>query len=415
MGPITLFDKSFLQSLSVDESVWFDHFFLVNVCPIFYGETLADLDKTVREGRTPEQEVGIIADKFPEKRGFPCAYHRDLCLDELLLGFSVPLTGQVPMYGGRRVESEGGRAAVFEPSPEADAFERWQRREFLEIEHQYARAWRRNAAILDMTGAAAAVEALGLSDRSKDLEQAKLFAARAVHHDEKPFVWISRTLNSLGATEGLRQQTLKRWVASGKLSLVDFAPYTAFVLEVEVFFQIALTSQLISSVRASNQLDIAYLFYLPFCMMFVSSDRLHQRCASLFLRPNQEFVWGPDLKANLGQINEHYLGLPESTREEGVYSFANEPPPIGNQAVRDLWTRLLPKWQDADTEHPDAIHPRAPTVDEVRKLAESPEMMTSQSDWVSGELDQVVIKRLIKGKKGSWYQMPAWLRRGGSA
>ena len=109
------------------------------------------------------------------------------------------------------------------------------------------------------------------------------------------------------------------------------------------------------------------------------------------------------------------LGLPESTREEGVYSFANEPPPIGNQAVRDLWTRLLPKWQDADTEHPDAIHPRAPTVDEVRKLAESPEMMTSQSDWVSGELDQVVIKRLIKGKKGSWYQMPAWLRRGGSA
>ena len=158
MAPITLFDKSFLQSLSVDESVWFDHFFLINVCPIFYGETLADLDKTVREGRTPEQEVGIIADKFPEMRAFPCTYHRDLCLDELLLGYSVPMTGQIPMRGGRRVESEGGRAAVFESSPEADAFQRWQKREFLEIEHQYARAWRRNAAVLDMAGAAAAVE-----------------------------------------------------------------------------------------------------------------------------------------------------------------------------------------------------------------------------------------------------------------
>ena len=53
MGPIALFDKSFLQSLSLDESVWFDHFFFVNVCPIFYGETLADLDKTVREGPHP--------------------------------------------------------------------------------------------------------------------------------------------------------------------------------------------------------------------------------------------------------------------------------------------------------------------------------------------------------------------------
>lgn len=30
MGPIVLFDKSFLQALSVDEAVWFDHFFLAN-------------------------------------------------------------------------------------------------------------------------------------------------------------------------------------------------------------------------------------------------------------------------------------------------------------------------------------------------------------------------------------------------
>lgn len=28
MGPTTLFDKSFLQSLSTDEAVWFDNYFL---------------------------------------------------------------------------------------------------------------------------------------------------------------------------------------------------------------------------------------------------------------------------------------------------------------------------------------------------------------------------------------------------
>ena len=125
MGPITLFDKSFLQSLSVDESVWFDHFFLANVCPLFYGETLADLDKTVRKGRTPEEEVGIIADKFPEMHGMLCGYHRTLCIGEML-GYPLPMTGQVPLVGGRRVKSEGGRAAVFEPSQETDAFARWQ-------------------------------------------------------------------------------------------------------------------------------------------------------------------------------------------------------------------------------------------------------------------------------------------------
>jgi len=33
MGPITLFDKSFLQFLSVDESVFFDRFFFPVICP----------------------------------------------------------------------------------------------------------------------------------------------------------------------------------------------------------------------------------------------------------------------------------------------------------------------------------------------------------------------------------------------
>ena len=406
MGPMTLFDKSFLQSLNVDESVWFDHFFLANVCPLFYGETLADLDKTVRDGRTPEQEVGIVADKFPEMHGFPCTFHRTLCIGELL-GHPVPMTGRVPLSGGRRVESKVGRAAVFEPSAEADAFERWQRHEFLEIEHQYARAWRRQTAILDMASTSAVVKSLGISERCKNLKQAKLFAAKAVHHRERPFVWISRALSLLDVPERLHQQTLKRWVQSGKPPLIDFAPYTAFVLEVEVFFQIALTSSLISSERASNRLDIAYLFYLPFCMMFVSNDRLHRRCAPLFLRPNQEFVWGPNLKVNLGQINTHFSKLPQEVKEEGVYSLDNDPPPIGNQVVYNLWTRLLPKWRDASRSRRDTIHPHGPTIDEIRELAEAPDLIMNKSDRDTGELDQMVIKRSVRLKKGSWYQVSA--------
>ena len=65
MGPITLFDKSFLQGLSLGESVWCGQYFMPVGCPLFYVETLADLEKAVKEGRTPEQEVGVIAAKFP--------------------------------------------------------------------------------------------------------------------------------------------------------------------------------------------------------------------------------------------------------------------------------------------------------------------------------------------------------------
>lgn len=93
MGPIALFDKSFLQSLSIDESVWFGHFFMPVVCPLFYVETLADLEKQVRAGRTPEDEVRIIADKFPDQSAYPCAHHDSLVLGELH-GHPVPMTGQ---------------------------------------------------------------------------------------------------------------------------------------------------------------------------------------------------------------------------------------------------------------------------------------------------------------------------------
>ncbi|HUU16810.1 MAG TPA: hypothetical protein VMW72_06665 [Sedimentisphaerales bacterium] len=141
VGPITLFDKSFLQSLSVDESVWFDHFFLANVCPLFYVETLADLEKSVRQGRTPEQEVGLIADKFPEMHGSPNAYHVELCLQNLM-GRSIPLNGQIPLVGGRTVKVNEKTGVLFDLSPEAEAFTRWQRHEFTDIERLHAKAWR---------------------------------------------------------------------------------------------------------------------------------------------------------------------------------------------------------------------------------------------------------------------------------
>ena len=410
MGPITLFDKSFLQSLNLDESVWLDHFFLLNVCPLFYGETLADLEKTVREGRTPEQEVGIIADKFPEMHGMPCSYHRDLCMGELL-GYSIPMTGQVPLAGGLRVESRGGRAAVFEPSPEADAFARWQRREFLEIERQYARVWRRELSTLDEDKVSAAVVNLGLSEKCKDLEQAKLSAAKAMRGGKKPYEWISLALAILGVSERYRREALKRWVRSGKPALVEYAPYTAFVVEVEVFFQVALASDLISKERASNRLDIAYLFYLPFCMMLVSNDLLHQRSAPLFLRPDQEFVWGPELKINLGELNKHYLGLPESQRQEGLYSFADEPPRIGNQVVYNLWDRLLPRWREPDAQSQIESDRSVPTAAEVIAIGDAPslQMIQDGSGWNSGDLDQAVIKRLVKKTKGNWHQLPVGL------
>ena len=77
-----LFDESFLQSLSVDESVCFDKYFNGIFCPAFLVEALADLSKNVR-GRSSEDEVSTMAGKYLDVHGMPCSHHEDLYLAEL--------------------------------------------------------------------------------------------------------------------------------------------------------------------------------------------------------------------------------------------------------------------------------------------------------------------------------------------
>ena len=61
IGPTIIFDKSALEALSPDESMWLENFFISNITPLFFMETLTDLEKEVRSGRTPEDVVGKIA------------------------------------------------------------------------------------------------------------------------------------------------------------------------------------------------------------------------------------------------------------------------------------------------------------------------------------------------------------------
>src|SRR5262245_7752467 len=100
MGPILIFDKSALECLNPDEAMWLDTFFLTNFTPVFFIETLADLEKEVRKGRTPEQVVGGLASKSPEN-GKANVHHRHLLEGELSGEVALDLvTGRPNISGG---------------------------------------------------------------------------------------------------------------------------------------------------------------------------------------------------------------------------------------------------------------------------------------------------------------------------
>jgi hypothetical protein len=92
--------------LNLDEGVWFDNFYLANITPLFFVETLADLEKIDAKRRSPEQVVGGLAAKTPSG-GRPNVHHAALCEGELL-GYAVDMRlGRPVIAGGRPVATSG--------------------------------------------------------------------------------------------------------------------------------------------------------------------------------------------------------------------------------------------------------------------------------------------------------------------
>ncbi len=406
MGPISLFDKSFIQSVSVDESVWFDNYFLANICPIFYVETLADLEKSVRNGRSPEQEVRIIADKFPE-HGTPNAFHSELCLGNLL-GYTVPMQGSISVSGGKPVKSDGESSIVYTKSPEADAFFRWQKQKFMEVEHLFAQNWRNQLKSLDLNNIAKLFRLVGFDGKScKNLEEAFASSEKIVTSTGQADKKLELLILFFNIPYQYHRIIWERWISLKLISLIEFAPYAAYVFKVELFFQIALAANLISTERPSNRTDIAYLFYLPFCNVFVSSDNLHKRCTPFFLRDNQEFIWGQDLKTDLAKINEHYLHVPDSIKEKGIYHFAARPPEDSSFLVSHIWDLHHKGWREKkEISLPNKKIDALKLGEKISKIAKARPLAPHEVDFDLQNPDSITLERSIRKKKGSWYQLP---------
>jgi hypothetical protein len=403
MGPIILFDKSFLQSLSLDEAVFFDHFFYPNICPILFVEILADLDKVVPGGRTPEDEVRIIADKTPEMHGMVNAFHGEMCIANLL-GYSIPQTGQIMLPRGRPIRHGNQSGVVFEESPEVQALRRWQEHKFMEVEHGFARIWRGMLNLADFDKVARALKGLGLKlGRFKRLEDAKNIADRMIHAQNNPDERIKLMFWLLGIPGRFQKNILLRWTFEEKPPLIQFAPYASYVLSVQIFFHIARAAEIISK-KTSAIMDISYLFYLPFCMVFTSSDRLHERCAPLFLRHDQKFIVGKDLKADLIRIVSHFDAVPEAEKEKGLYGFAEKPPAEGNFLIASLWDRYLPNWRNISmTPVNRDLKEDEYLVKHLNAFAKSPRLKPEEIDFDLQNPDAVALEHKVSKRRGKWW------------
>lgn len=377
---------------------------------MFFVETLADLHKVMREGRTPEEEVSIIADKTPEMHGMVNSFHGEMCIADLL-GYSIPLTGQIMLPRGRPVRHGNQSGVVFEESPEVQAFRRWQEHKFTEVERGFARVWRQMLNLVDSDKLARALRGFGLRPgRCKTLEHAKKIADAMIISRDNLIDRIRFTFWLLGIPKTFQKHIFLRWTLEERPPLIEFAPYASFVLSVQIFFQIARAAELVSK-KPSAVMDISYLFYLPFCMVFTSSDRLHERCVPLFLRPDQEFISGLDLKADLIRIVDHFDSVPEVEKEKGLHAFAEKPPVEGNFLIARLWDRYLPKWRGISTGPVNRdLKEDEYLVKHLKAFAEAPRLRPEEIDFDPQNPDAVALEHMVRKRRGKWWQLPKNLK-----
>ncbi|MFA7654341.1 MAG: hypothetical protein WCX97_04920 [Candidatus Magasanikbacteria bacterium] len=409
MGPTLIFDKSFLESLNPDESVWLDQFYLTNITPLFFVETLADLDKKARAGKTPEDIVGSLAYRTPDLNAKANVYHYSLLEGELSGQSEVDMEhGRPHIGGGRYVDLEGKTGAYFEASPEEEAMRRWQEHKFLELERGYAQQWRKSLTNIDLEEIYSHYKLRFVDHpKPKTIQEVKLMADNFIDNPNQELI-LRSGLGSIGAAPKFIEEIIKRWHATGQPSIKKFAPYLTHILIVDLVFMFGIGADLIGRGRPSHKIDVSYLYYLPFCKIFTSNDRLHKLLIPLFLQPTQTFIPGEELKNDLDRLDKHYSNLPPEDIAKGVFFYASTPP----HDTTFLTTRLWDKYQASEWREIKGMAPRPNNpiqkglMDNIRNLEKRAKIEGALQPSRPGESDQMVIKRMVSIKRGKWTRFP---------
>jgi hypothetical protein len=291
------------------------------------------------------------------------------------------------------------------------AFERWTDGNFLQVEREFAQFWRSSLTGFDVDAYRGRFRSLGVRlPKVRSLDEAKKVAAALVQGDGRRYATRRVALETLGVPKLSQKTIVKRWKSLGGLPFPEFAPYSAHLLKVNFFFYIAIEASLESAERASHAIDLAYVYYLPFCNIFVSDDNFHRRVAPHFLGDRQQFIRGRDLKADLAKLDQYYSNLPDKVRERGTFSLASHPPIEGDFLTSQLWDTFLPDWREYAREQDAKRVESLPRVDEkLIKFLDQIDQASEVKAPPESEMKDpafMQITRRVPMHRGRWRQFP---------
>ena len=405
-GPSLLFDKSTLESLNLNEAALLDNFYRSTITPLFFVECLADLEREMRRMKgSPEQLVGSLAERTPDCQAAANVHHMAILKAELSGQFNLDTVLLRPFVAGGKVVALGdSKGMLLQASDEEEAVQRWARSDFLGLERQIARKWRQMIERIDLAAMSTTVcGAIGPWRKPTSLSDARRMTDTIIDNLDQE--WLLRFgLDLLGVPEAT-DYVVNDWKSNRRKPLRTHRPYFIHMLSINIFFALVLQTQLLSKVKASHQIDLAYLYYLPFCAVFSSRDNFHVQVALLFMHPAQQFVHGDDLKADLKRLDERYSGLPLETREKGLYTFAQFPPDDSSFLTSRLWDAYLPDWRKDSKNTVDVPEDIKEALVELMRKYQEAAPASDAGTIATDDLAFAHVTRRIKPLKGDYFRI----------
>lgn len=413
-GPALIFDKSALESFSADECMWLENFYTTNITPLFFVETLADLEKHVRSGKKPEDVVGTIAHKTPD---MSCVntHHRNLIAGELMQRGKIKMDGRPVLSASKTIELEGKMGVIFQEAPEVEASKRWEKSQFLEIERQIAKEWREELASMGQENLSIFEKIFEAIGKPKTLEELKSKIDFMIEGDSERSL-LEFGMSLLGIRPEIQAEVIKLWQDSGCKPIKEYAPYFSFIFSIDLFFYIGTAGKLFNQFPhpQTHKVDMGYLYYLPFCKIFTSKDRLHIAVAPIFMRTDQTFIHADDLKTDFTNLNTHYDSLPDEVKERGSVVFAPCPPDDTSFLTTKMWNKYMSKdWRSIKErarkfDGTDKINPELEKelFEKMNKLIKEGKVINSDKLQDSDEAENMIVRHTVSSRKGKWKKFP---------
>jgi len=358
MGPIIILDKSTLQSLSSDDILFLNKYFILNIPPVLVMEIWGDLSKPDKQGSIPKDQVQLLAQKVYRGQSVINA-HLSHCIIGSLLGEKVSMDGRILLPGGSpRIAESGKKGVVFEQTPEEKQLNCWKFGDFDSEEQVIATQWRAASNTTDL-------EAIKVNFAKKFKSIAKIdslasldsFVNHYLAHPTSQTDFLSQLIEEYKIPQMIASKIFLRYERAKGPPLNTFAPYAYYCLRIKTFFLLALIYNLVST-RRTNIIDLEYFFYLPFCMAFSSSDKFHETLVPYYIRNDQRFVQGIDLKSDLTHLAHDWNVNFNKDMKTWDAKYGNGPPENANSIVYKLWRELFPNWEPGVSRDSSESEPR---------------------------------------------------------